>query len=176
MILIVDDENAVRLSISLALSRAGYACECASTEAEAMDHVRDEALQLVVLDMNLTLTTTGQQGLEMLRKIKILRPEVPVIMLTAWGTIPLAVQSMSLGAEDFLTKPWSNADLLAKVRKFLSRHEAEAVEESAPTLDEIERDAVIKALRACDGNLSNTARRLGITRQALYRRMEKYGL
>ena len=98
MILIVDDDNAVRMSVSLALRRAGYEPWAVGSEDEALAAVRDERVELAILDMNLTLSTTGRQGVEMLRKIRILRPEMPVIMFTAWGTIPQAVETMTYGA------------------------------------------------------------------------------
>lgn len=127
--------------------------------------------------MNLTLTTTGRQGLEMLQKINILRPGLPVILITAWGTIPLTVEAMNLGAVDFVTKPWSNNDLIAKVRKALANRRAEQLAaEHVDTLEDMERQAIVEALRRCDGNLSTAAQQLGITRQALYRRIEKYKL
>ncbi|MDE6153806.1 MAG: response regulator, partial [Muribaculaceae bacterium] len=75
-ILIVDDDNAVRLSIALALRRAGLESEAVSNEDDALTAVRDERTALVILDMNLTLSTTGRQGLEMLQKIRILRPDI----------------------------------------------------------------------------------------------------
>lgn len=177
MILIADDDNAVRTSIALAVERAGYECVAVSNEADAIAAVRNPAVQLAVLDMNLTLSTTGQQGIEMLRKFSILRPEMPVILLTAWGTIPLAVDGLKHGAVDFITKPWSNKDLIAKIRKAIDNAEKRAAQRNETvTLDDLEREAIVKALRACDGNLSTAAQRLGITRQALYRRIEKYGL
>lgn len=177
MILIVDDDNAVRTSVSLALKRAGYEPMAVGTEDLALEAVRDGRVQLAILDMNLTLTTTGRQGIELLQKFHILRPDVPVIMFTAWGTIPLTVEALKYGAVDFVTKPWSNADLIAKVRKALqkSASEQEAAQHTV-TLDEMERNAIREALRRCDGNLSDAARQLGITRQALYRRIEKYKL
>ena len=135
--------------------------------------MRDGHLQLAILDMNLTLSTTGRNGVELLRKFRILRPDLPVIMITAWGTIPLAVETMNYGAVDFITKPWSNADLIAKVKKALNDRELEARSE---TLDEMEREAIKQALRRCDGNLTEAARQLGITRQSLYRRIEKFKL
>lgn len=177
MILIVDDDQSVRLSISLALSKAHLDCRAVATEREALEIVRDESTRLVVLDMNLSLTTTGRDGVEILRKIKVLRPEMPVILITAWGTIPLAVQSMNYGATDFITKPWSNQDLILKVRRALRMaQEAEAEAGKIESLETVERSAVVKAISACNGNLSLAAERLGITRQALYRRIEKYGL
>lgn len=177
MILIVDDDNAVRLSIGLAMKRAGIDYEAVSNEPDALAAVRREETELVILDMNLTLTTTGRQGLEMLQKIHILRPGLPVILITAWGTIPLTVEAMNLGAVDFVTKPWSNNDLIAKVRKALANRRAEQLAaEHVDTLEDMERQAIVEALRRCDGNLSTAAQQLGITRQALYRRIEKYKL
>lgn len=175
MILIVDDDNAVRLSISLALKRAGYESVTAANEKDALAAVRDERVQMALLDMNLTLSTTGRQGVELLRKFGVLRPDMPVIMITAWGTIQLAVESLNYGAVDFVTKPWNNADLLAKIRKALATSaEQKAVAAHTETLDQMECDAIRDALRRCDGNMSKAAKQLGITRQSLYRRMEKF--
>lgn len=176
MVLIVDDDNAVRLSVGLALKRAGIDCEAVGNEADALIAVRRGETELVILDMNLTLTTTGKQGLEMLQKINILRPDLPVIVITAWGTIPLTVEAMNLGAVDFLTKPWSNSDLVSKVKKILAGRRAAQTDGHVDTLEDMERRAIVEALRRCDGNLSTAAQQLGITRQALYRRIEKYKL
>lgn len=177
MILIVDDDNGVRMSISLALKRAGYEPLAVRDEASALEAVRDERVLLAILDMNLTLTTTGRDGVDMLRKFRILRPEMPVIMITAWGTIPLAVETLKYGAVDFMTKPWSNADLIDKVKKALRQSDADRRQaEHTETLDEMECEAIRKALRRCDGNLTEVARQLGISRQSLYRRIEKYKL
>lgn len=102
---------------------------------------------------------------------------MPVIMLTAWGTIPLTVEALNYGAVDFMTKPWSNEDLISKVRKGLERSETERkARDHTETLDEMEREAILAALRRCDGNMSDAAKQLGITRQSLYRRLEKYKL
>lgn len=177
MILIVDDDSAVRLSIGLVVRRCGYEPVEASTERDALELVRDEKVRLVVLDMNLTLSTTGRQGIEMLRKIKILRPELPVILLTGWGTIPLAVEGMNYGASDFMTKPWSNEELRSKIKKLIAESDRSIAESrKVDSLDSVEREAIMRALELSDGNMSVAAQKLGITRQALYRRIEKYGL
>lgn len=177
MILIVDDDNAVRTSVSLAIKRAGYEPWPVSNEEDALQTVRDERVCLAILDMNLTLSTTGRQGVDLLRKFRILRPDMPVIMISAWGTIPLAVESMTYGASDFITKPWSNADLIAKVKKALAKSEAEKQQSHQnETLNELQIDAVRDALHRCGGNVSEAARQLGISRQALYRRIEKFKL
>lgn len=172
MILIVDDDNAVRMALGLMLKQARVEWEAVGNEADALATVRVHQPEIVLLDMNLTLSTTGQQGLELLRKIKILSPESEVILISAWGTIPLAVEGINLGAADFITKPWSNADVMTKINRILERRKTKA----SPTLEEMEREAVTEALRKCHGSMSDAAKSLGITRQALYRRLEKYGL
>ena len=175
MILIIDDDSSIRLSIGLMLKQGGFDNEAASTEAEALALVRRPDLELVILDMNLTLSTTGRQGIELLRKIRILAPKVPVIMLSAWATVPLAVEGMGYGAVDFVSKPWSNRDFMAKIRKVLDASAKEAEADRPQTLDDVEKDAIVTALRQADNNYSIAARTLGITRQSLYRRMKKFG-
>lgn len=176
MILIVDDDEAIRNAIGLMLKIAGMEYTTASNEPDALDHMRNLEPELTILDLNLTPETTGRRGIEMLRKIKILRPEMPVILLTAWGSIPLAVEGMQYGAADFVTKPWHNRDFIAKIRKALRDVAKEATQTQPDTLETVERKAVAEALRRTGGNMTEAARMLGITRQSLYRRMEKYGI
>ncbi len=177
MILIADDDNAVRLSIGLALKHAGLESLAVGNEEETLQAVRDPKVSLLILDMNLTLSSTGRQGIEMLRKVRILRPDMPVILITAWGTVPMAVEAMSLGAGDYITKPWNNKDLIAKIRGALAgAEEARQEAERIDTLDDVERKAIIEAMRRCEGNVAKAAQQLGITRQSLYRRLEKFGL
>lgn len=119
MILIVDDDAVVRSSLTFLLKRAGYAAVAVSGPKEAMEIVREITPQLILLDMNFTLTTTGEEGIQLLKQIKIFRPDVPVILMTAWGSIALAVQGMQAGAFDFITKPWNNLFLLNTIRTAL---------------------------------------------------------
>ena len=85
MILIIDDDSAVRSSLSFMLKRAGYEAQTVSGPREAMEVVRSVAPDLILMDMNFTLSTTGEEGLTLLRQVKIFRPETPVILMTAWG-------------------------------------------------------------------------------------------
>lgn len=133
MILIVDDDSAVRLSLKLLLSRNGFETVMASSPREAMEVVRAEAPQLIMLDMNFSRATTGEEGITLLRQIKIFRPETPVILMTAWGSIPLAVEGIHAGAFDFITKPWDNAALLQRINV--------ALELNAPKTDEPQTDS-----------------------------------
>lgn len=119
MILIIDDDSAVRSSLSFMLKRAGYEVEAVPGPREAMEVVRSVAPVLILMDMNFTLSTSGEEGLTLLKQVKIFRPEVPVILMTAWGSIQLAVQGMQAGAFDFITKPWNNAALLQRIETAL---------------------------------------------------------
>ncbi len=129
MILIIDDDSAVRSSLSFMLKRAGYEAQTVPGPREAMDVVRAETPALILMDMNFTLSTTGEEGLTLLKQVKIFRPDVPVILMTAWGSIQLAVQGMQAGAFDFITKPWNNAALLQRIETAL---ELAAVPKGAP--------------------------------------------
>lgn len=115
MILVVDDDNAVRVSLSMMLRHGGYEVKCVATPAEAVDTVRSVRPRLVLLDMNFTHSTSGNEGLTLLKQIKVFQPDVPVILMTAWGSIPLAVEGIQAGAFDFVTKPWDNRALLGKI-------------------------------------------------------------
>lgn len=115
MILIVDDDPAIRSSLSLVMRRAGYEVRFAESPAAAIAVVREETPSLVLLDMNFSRSTSGEEGLTLLKQIKIFHPSVPVILMTAWGSIELAVEGMRGGAFDFITKPWDNRRLLERM-------------------------------------------------------------
>lgn len=119
MILIIDDDSAVRSSLSFMLKRARYEVEAVSGPREAMEIVRSVSPALILMDMNFTLSTSGEEGLTLLKQVKLFRPDVPVILMTAWGSIQLAVQGMQAGAFDFITKPWNNAALLQRIETAL---------------------------------------------------------
>ncbi|WP_455673250.1 sigma-54-dependent transcriptional regulator [Phocaeicola sp.] len=119
MILIIDDDSAIRSSLSFMLKRAKYDVQAVSGPKEAIEIVRSVAPQLILMDMNFTLATSGEEGLTLLKQVKIFRPDVPVILMTAWGSIQLAVQGMQAGAFDFITKPWNNVALMQRIETAL---------------------------------------------------------
>lgn len=90
--------------------------DCASGPQEAIDYLGAHTPQLILMDMNYTNATGGEEGLELLRQAKLLKPGAPVILITAWGSINLAVRGMRAGAFDFVTKPWSNQALLGIIQ------------------------------------------------------------
>ncbi len=115
MILLVDDDPSVTASLALLLKQHGYVTASAAAPHEALAAAARPDLTLVIQDMNFSRQTTGAEGLDLLARFRAARPEVPVILLTAWGSISLAVQGMKAGAADFVTKPWSNQQLLQSV-------------------------------------------------------------
>lgn len=129
MILIVDDDASVRTSLTFLLKRAGLEPEAVAGPKEALDIVRKTAPRLILMDMNFTLTTTGEEGIQLLRQVKIFQPDVPVILMTAWGSIALAVKGMQAGAFDFITKPWNNLMLLKSIHTALDLTEQRREEE-----------------------------------------------
>ena len=120
MILIVDDDPSVTASLALLLKQHGYATRSAASPAEALAALAESSFWLVLQDMNFSLATDGDEGLALLESIRSLRPELPVILITAWGSIPLAVAGMRAGAADFITKPWSNAHVVQSVSTALA--------------------------------------------------------
>lgn len=144
MILVIDDDSAVRSSLSFMLKRAGFEVHTVSTPAEAIQFVRVTEPRLVLMDMNFSLTTTGQEGLVLLKQVKVFYPQVPVILMTAWGSIQLAVEGMKAGAFDFITKPWNNAALLQRIETALKlTAEMNEQKEDAPTEATLLRSNII---------------------------------
>ena len=144
MILVIDDDSAVRSSLSFMLKRAGFEVHAVSTPAEAIQFVRVTEPRLILMDMNFSLTTTGQEGLVLLKQVKVFYPQVPVILITAWGSIQLAVEGMKAGAFDFITKPWNNAALLQRIETALKlTAEMNEQKEDAPAETTLLRSNII---------------------------------
>jgi DNA-binding NtrC family response regulator len=119
-ILVVDDDAAVRTSLSLLFKQAGYDVLCAQDPTQTLALFDPGSVDLVIMDMNFTADTSGQEGLRLLHKLKTLSSKTPIVVITAWGSISLAVDGMKAGAADFFTKPWNNEHLLGSVATALS--------------------------------------------------------
>jgi len=134
MILVVDDDKNIRLSLKLILERNEYEVALAEGPKEAMQIVRNTpAVELVLMDMNYTRATDGEEGLTLLKQVKVFRPEVPCILMTAWGSIDLAVQGMRAGAFDFITKPWDNGVLLDRIETAIKINNANPATQTIQT-------------------------------------------
>ena len=136
MILIIDDDSAIRSSLGFMLKRARYEVETAASPKEAIEIVRGTEPDLILMDMNFTLTTSGEEGIYLLKEVKIFCPDTPVILMTAWGSIDLAVKGMQAGAFDFITKPWNNMALMQRIETALEltgkKRKAEEEKQSSP--------------------------------------------
>ncbi|HVS51722.1 MAG TPA: sigma-54 dependent transcriptional regulator [Opitutaceae bacterium] len=116
-ILIADDQPDVIEAIRLLLKSEGYATEAAKSPAAVIKAVETNDYALVLMDLNYARdTTSGQEGLDLLQKLQAIDASLPVVVLTAWASVDVAVEAMRRGARDFVTKPWDNPRLLAIVR------------------------------------------------------------
>jgi DNA-binding NtrC family response regulator len=113
-ILIADDQADVLEALRLLIKAEGYLAEAVTAPAAALHAIEAREFDAVLMDLNYTRdTTSGQEGLELLERIMDLDGALPVIVMTAWGSVELAVEAMRRGARDFIQKPWDNARLSA---------------------------------------------------------------
>jgi DNA-binding NtrC family response regulator len=113
-VLIADDQPDVLEALRFLVKGEGYQSESVNSPAAALDAVESRDFDVVLMDLNYTRdTTSGQEGLELLNRIQSLDTTLPVIVMTAWGSVELAVEAMRRGARDFIQKPWDNARLSA---------------------------------------------------------------
>ncbi|MEJ7739220.1 MAG: sigma-54 dependent transcriptional regulator [Chitinophagaceae bacterium] len=119
MILIIDDDHAVRTSLLLLLHQKDFAAKDVSSPNEALAWLNHNNPELIILDLNFSIETSGDEGMRLLKQIRKLHPAVPVILITGWATIELAVKGMKAGASDFINKPWNNDHLLQSINTLL---------------------------------------------------------
>ncbi|RZM29552.1 MAG: sigma-54-dependent Fis family transcriptional regulator [Pedobacter sp.] len=135
MILIVDDDIAVRTSLMLLLENAGKRVLTAGNAAEALDIIGRQAPDLIILDLNFSIDTSGKEGMDFLKTVRIDHPVLPVILMTGWASIELAVEGMKLGANDFVNKPWNNDYVLQSVKTLLDLNTAKVKDSTRKQLD-----------------------------------------
>lgn len=120
-ILIADDQHDIREALRLLFKAERIDATCVESPSAALAALREQRFDAALIDLNYSRdTTSGAEGLELLRGIKALDAGLPVIVMTAWGTIDIAVEAMRLGAGDFIEKPWDNARLLSVLRNQLA--------------------------------------------------------
>ncbi len=125
-LLIADDQPHILEALHLLLKPEGYRLEMVRTPALALEAVARESFDGVLIDLNYTRdTTSGQEGLDLVARIKEIDAELPVVVMTAWGNIELAVEAMRRGAGDFIQKPWENARLPTVLRTQMELHRSQ---------------------------------------------------
>ncbi len=135
MILIIDDDIAVRTSLLLLLKDEGYDVLDCANPVDAIKVVKKSEPELIILDLNFSNDTSGKEGMELLDKIKQINSAIPIILITGWASIELAVQGMKSGANDFINKPWNNDHLLQSVKTLLDLKVKKAEHHTRKQLD-----------------------------------------
>jgi sigma-B regulation protein RsbU (phosphoserine phosphatase) len=125
-ILISDDQHDILTALSLLLKFSNFSTQTVDSPASAVQAARSEKFDLILMDLNYSRdTTSGKEGLELLSRLRASGVNIPIVVMTAWGNVDLAVQAMRLGANDFIQKPWDNQRLLTTVKNQIDRAESE---------------------------------------------------
>jgi DNA-binding NtrC family response regulator len=125
-VLVIDDNDAVCTAFDVLLSLHGARVLTASAPAQGLDVLRREPIDLVIQDMNFRREATrGEEGVALFREIRSLYPDIPIILLTAWTYLEMAVELVKAGAADYVAKPWDDARLLTTVRNLLDLRRAQ---------------------------------------------------
>ena len=130
--------------------------------------LEQEAVDVILLDMNFSLgVNNGQEGLQWVQAVHRRHPNIPIVLMTAYADVKLAVKGLKSGAVDFVTKPWDNHELVRVLKDAI-----DANTEVIP-LDKMEEEHVRKVVDKCHGNISKAAELLEISRQRLYKKLGK---
>src|SRR5437868_12140324 len=113
-VLIADDQPAVIEALRLLLKGEGFEIKAVASPADVLEALSRQSFDAALIDLNYTRdTTSGQEGLDLLARVGEIDPTLPVVVMTAWGSVGLAVEGMQRGARDFVQKPWDNERLLS---------------------------------------------------------------
>lgn len=167
-ILIIDDNPSILTALRYCLGDTFERILTLERPDDILKTMAQEEVDIVLLDMNFTLgVNNGQEGLLWLRTLRKHHPLTPVVLLTAYADVNLAVRGLKTGAADFIVKPWDNDELTRKLKDVLD------IQAEVVTLDEMEADHIRRTIDRCHGNLSEAAKLLGISRQTLYNKMKR---
>ena len=170
-ILIVDDERYFRERLVKAFEKRGFTVFGAANYDEAMVCIKKEKPEMAVVDLKMP----GQSGLDLIKDGIKEHIDLKAVVLTGYGSIATATEAVKLGALSYLPKPADVGDILCA---FNREPEVNLPQESedfvAPSLARVEWEHINRIMADCDGNISETARRLGIHRRTLQRKLLKY--
>ena len=167
-ILIVDDNTSILTALKICLADVFEKIITLANPDGLLAKLQQERVDVILLDMNFTMgMNNGQEGLTWLRTIHRLHADIPVVLVTAFADVQLAVKGLKAGAADFITKPWDNDELIRTLKDAIDNNNKVA------TLESVGTEHVRKVLDKCHGNVSRAAELLGITRQTLYSKIKK---
>lgn len=170
-ILLVDDSFVLRDRLALAFEERGFRVAVAGSYDEAVAVFRQGPTDLAVLDLRMP----GRPGMALIPELKKISPDTKILVLSGFGSIATAIDAMRLGATNFLPKPADADDILNAFARVGSEVEIPQIEEEipVPTLAQAEWEHIHRVLADCGGNISEAARRLGIHRRSLQRKLRK---
>lgn len=170
-ILVVEDNDVFRSVLVNALEQRGYDAVGVPDGASALAAATADSPEMAVVDMRLP----DMSGLDVVRELKAIDATTAVVVLTGYGSIATALEAVRLGATHYLTKPADVDELIAAfARDGGVADEAPRSEHAPPTLARVEWEHIQRVLTDCAGNVSEAARRLGIHRRSLQRKLAKY--
>ncbi len=170
-LLIVDDDEVFRTRLARAFEERGYDCRTASCFDEAVTLAHKESPEFAVVDLRMP----GRSGLELVKELVSIDPSTKTVVLTGYGSIATALDAIRLGATYYLPKPADADDIVAAfARASAPPLEPPEPKYTAPTLARTEWEHINRVLSDCGGSISEAARRLGIHRRSLQRKLQKY--
>lgn len=165
-LLVIDDNPAILTAVKICLSGTFERIVTLTSPDKALTTIEQERPAAILLDMNFSLgVNSGQEGMIWLSAIHRKFPDIPIVLMTAYADVKLAVRALKNGAADFVTKPWDNEELVRVLKDAIDK-----AGEVVP-LDQLETEHVRKVLNKCDGNMKRAADLLGISRQTLYNKI-----
>jgi two-component system response regulator RegA len=169
-ILVVDDDTVFRDRLAASLRRRGHEVVTAARLEQVTELLHGFAPECAVIDLRLD----GESGLEVARALRERLPEIRILILTGYGSITTAVDAMRLGAVDYLSKPADTGQIEAALFSGPAVAVPGESEAPVPSLERVEWEHMQRVLRDSGGNISATARKLGIERRTLQRKLQKY--
>jgi two-component system response regulator RegA len=169
-LLLVDDDDVFRERLARALERRGYDVRTAASGQDALAMARADSPELAVVDLRME----GMNGLELLKALKEVDPTTKVVLLTGYGAIATAIEAMRLGAHYYVAKPADADDVIAAFDRGDKPPMTSTEAFDAPSLARAEWEHINRVLADTGGNISETARRLGLHRRSLQRKLKKY--
>ena len=166
-LLVIDDNPAILTAVKICLGGTFERVLTLNSPDKALATIAQEHPSVVLLDMNFSLgVNSGQEGIMWLTAIHRRFPDTPIVLITAYADVKLAVRALKNGAADFVTKPWDNDELIRVLKDAIDK-----AGEVVP-LEQLEAEHMRKALAKCGGNMKRAADMLGISRQTLYNKVK----
>jgi two-component system response regulator RegA len=169
-ILLVDDDDRFRDRLARAFAARGYEVRTAPDYEGAVTLARAESPELAVVDLRMP----GRSGLDLVRELRAIDAATKIVVLTGYGSIATAVDAIHLGAAHYLAKPADVDDILAAFGRAETPASVPPADFPTPTLARTEWEHINRVLSDCDGNVSEAARRLGIHRRSLQRKLQRF--